>query len=510
MEMPKATTRWRGEIESFYHVLKRELDKGTSPDSTVGVKIKDGETRLIFSDPNLADHHKPLASAHRAHQAEQSGTKALIMSLSRACVGELGKNWSFNPLRKPLERLDNLGGQPGPVSLGELCEVMRTAIDSPHWHDDPTIPAAKQDTKRKDQSQDASKQLDDPSGPERKAARERSVQGKPVSKLMVKQLSTAQLATRERRNKTALKLVQDRLPDLIHEVVKDPTKPSEAPKVAALDKLLQLSQQPDVTKKQLKLETEKVVAAAKRKFNPLALNGKQGKALLAEFEQSELYRLVFHANNREHSDVYAKYYASHADTNEVDGIVGVDGADRVDGADGLKSFLSRQAVRYYIDNHGLTVEEAVAIHLYTADAYKAINPQVWARGQLSPDVECTMRLLKSGLPKLPSTQNRKLVRTLDSQFMAPEIMQAMQNPLRYFTNTTPASATKNLKMQFAGGDVKLTIIPAPDTAGVDVYGLSDAPQEEETIFPPGTRFLIQDNPDPKTMTWLELPRTHQK
>lgn len=152
--------------------------------------------------------------------------------------------------------------------------------------------------------------------------------------------------------------------------------------------------------------------------------------------------------------------------------------------------LSRPGATQLMQQHGLTLDEAVALHIYTTDAYTEINNDIREDAENNYDnLPAHIKQLKdnfeSGLAKLPSAagtsyRGAKLPARVGNLYQPNETIKA--------TGLFSSSADSN--SEFPDANYSITITLKQGSAGKNITAFSNNPREQEIAFPTGTQFVV--------------------
>jgi hypothetical protein len=162
------------------------------------------------------------------------------------------------------------------------------------------------------------------------------------------------------------------------------------------------------------------------------------------------------------------------------------------------SILGNSRAVLAMKEHGLSLSEAVSIHIYTTEAYKEINAELRLK-TVRPDTDAIVEQCKSGMAKLPSHQD--LVSRLVN--LPPEALadHAEGEVMTYqaFTSTSMILSGAN---DFHGNVFMVMQPKDPGSGGKDVSMFSRYGNEREVLFPPGAQFKIlkRTEPDPSVVS----------
>lgn len=135
--------------------------------------------------------------------------------------------------------------------------------------------------------------------------------------------------------------------------------------------------------------------------------------------------------------------------------------------------------------HGVTLEEAVAISMYTSQAYVNINDQI-RTGNETPEITQLREKFTSGLAKLPSFEG-----TVYRGSHLPKEVGLQHQEGSTITATGIYSTTFDEDQKFPNINYDIVIEVKQDSGGKDISMFSDKPHEMEVAFPPGTQFHVE-------------------
>lgn len=151
-----------------------------------------------------------------------------------------------------------------------------------------------------------------------------------------------------------------------------------------------------------------------------------------------------------------------------------------------------------IDQLGLSLGEALAVSEYTSGAYRDINgmllriPNDKRTAQREKDCNIIIEVLKQSIDKLTEWRTWPTTRGESTRFRGwdAQFKQGNTFRLKAFWSTGSGFVFE--------GPIQLTITgKASKSAGKNVAGLSQHPNENEILFPPGTQFKVTKREDGK-------------
>ncbi|MBT9288295.1 ADP-ribosyltransferase [Prosthecodimorpha staleyi] len=171
---------------------------------------------------------------------------------------------------------------------------------------------------------------------------------------------------------------------------------------------------------------------------------------------------------------------------------------------GMKTILSRPECVSLMKEHGLTLGEAVGIFMYTTGDYTPINNQLRS-GEMTDDVRALNKEIVSGMAKLPSYEGPSLTRLTDLPKHIADDYQAGNTvePGGYSSTSTITTGA----MDFLGGEFLMRIAVKEGSGGKDVQAFSNKQDENEILFPPGTKFKVlkRAEPEPDPYAIMGMP-----
>jgi hypothetical protein len=159
--------------------------------------------------------------------------------------------------------------------------------------------------------------------------------------------------------------------------------------------------------------------------------------------------------------------------------------------DSAEILLDRPEAVQAMQDHGVTLEEAVAVHTYTTQAFYGINKQIREHmadpqnAEMTPEVAQLKDKFESGLAKLPSFEG-----TLYRGARLPEKVGLEYRVGNTITTTGLYSTTSDPEEAFRLVNYKIEIESKPDSGGKDISMFSEKPWEAEVAFPTGTQFEV--------------------
>lgn len=150
--------------------------------------------------------------------------------------------------------------------------------------------------------------------------------------------------------------------------------------------------------------------------------------------------------------------------------------------------LDRPTATKAMARHGVSLEEAVAIYMYTTDAYKDINPALWGGKAMTDDIQGCVDLIRSGLDKLPSAHGQDGRVKHGCHTMPDDVMLKYQVGSR-ISEDACYSTSDSIPLDFKG-HVEFIIVTKDGSAGKAVDMFSRSPGEAEILFPPGSSFDV--------------------
>lgn len=158
----------------------------------------------------------------------------------------------------------------------------------------------------------------------------------------------------------------------------------------------------------------------------------------------------------------------------------------------LTSPLSVAGMKEY----GVTLDEAVAISMYTSQAYVSINDGI--RGNTGkPEIDALAAAFKSGLAKLPSFDGNPTEgpdgNTYHQCWRGAKLPESVAD--HYLEGATVGdpgimSSTFKQTEKFPGCNFDIVLLLKPGSEGKDISMFSDKPTECEVAFPPGVDFQV--------------------
>lgn len=149
-----------------------------------------------------------------------------------------------------------------------------------------------------------------------------------------------------------------------------------------------------------------------------------------------------------------------------------------------RSLLETPEAVKAMQTHGVTLGEAVAISMYTSQAYVEINGQIRS-GNETPEVTQLKEAFISGLDKLPSFEG-----TVYRGSHLPKDVGLQHQEGNVVTATGIYSTTQSSDQAFPNANYSITIAVKEGSGGKDIAMFSDKPTEQEVAFPPGTQFRV--------------------
>jgi hypothetical protein len=158
----------------------------------------------------------------------------------------------------------------------------------------------------------------------------------------------------------------------------------------------------------------------------------------------------------------------------------------------ISHFLDRDVVRKNREKYGVTEEESAAIHLYTSCAFDVLNPDLRSENP-SPQARHVAKLVISAFGKLQAPPTQAVHRKINLAKM-PEDVQKIMTGLHGIYDERAFLSTFRLGDYPGDHDTDFQIILSYNTSGrsVDEYSNVTSGRENELLFPPGTRFQVQD------------------
>ncbi len=149
-----------------------------------------------------------------------------------------------------------------------------------------------------------------------------------------------------------------------------------------------------------------------------------------------------------------------------------------------RSLLDTPGAVAAMEQHGVTLGEAVAISMYTSQAYVEINGQIRS-GNETQEITALKEAFVSGLDKLPSFEG-----TVYRGAHLPKDVGLQHQEGSVVTATGIYSTTASSNEVFPNINYDITIEVKADSGGKDIAMFSDKPTEQEVAFPPGTQFRV--------------------
>ena len=159
--------------------------------------------------------------------------------------------------------------------------------------------------------------------------------------------------------------------------------------------------------------------------------------------------------------------------------------------DSAEVMLNRPEAVEAMQDHGVTLEEAVALHTYTTQAFYGINRQIREHMadpqnvEMTPEVAELKEKFESGLAKLPSFEG-----TLYRGAKLPENVGLEHQVGNTITTTGLYSTTADPDQEFRDINYSIEIQVKADSGGKDISMFSNIPEEAEVAFPTGTQFQV--------------------
>ena len=151
--------------------------------------------------------------------------------------------------------------------------------------------------------------------------------------------------------------------------------------------------------------------------------------------------------------------------------------------------LSRPGATQLMAEHNITLDEAVALHIYTTDAYLGINNEIREDAPDYNNLPTHIKQLKdnfeSALSKLPSAEG-----TSYRGAKLPARVGNTYQPEATITATGLFSSSADSNRKFPDANFSITITLKEGSAGKDISAFSSNQDEQEIAFPTGTQFVV--------------------
>lgn len=136
----------------------------------------------------------------------------------------------------------------------------------------------------------------------------------------------------------------------------------------------------------------------------------------------------------------------------------------------------------------LTAEEAAAIRSYTGDTYRELNADLRAGKYASdPYLQAYVDAAQHGLAKMP----KYVGRSIRGMGVGPDALERVLSTYRkgaIVEDSAFVSSSSSEHAAFSGN----VVLQINGKTGVDVSAFSKSPKEQEVLFMPGTRFMVDE------------------
>lgn len=211
--------------------------------------------------------------------------------------------------------------------------------------------------------------------------------------------------------------------------------------------------------------------AAAAKATPGVFTSAEKRQMLADFRQSPTYQAVN----------------------------GGDALNKGNLESGAEKLLASPAALRSMKDNGLNLTEAVSIFMYTTGDYSGINAQMRS-GRLTPDVREVSDQCISGMAKLPAHDDT-VTRLVNLPTRIAD--QHQEGATLEYEGFTSTSMKPNGDETFHG-NMFMMLEPKPGSSGKDVSIFSNLPDEQEVLFPPGTKFQVLERTEPKDASPMDM------
>lgn len=145
--------------------------------------------------------------------------------------------------------------------------------------------------------------------------------------------------------------------------------------------------------------------------------------------------------------------------------------------------------------YGVTLDEVVAISMYTSNAFNEVNDAL-RNGVQDPAMQGLATAFTNGLAKLPSFDGNPVQTPQGTRYECYRGAKLPQNigNLHQIGNQVNdpgiMSSSYDKSEEFSGCNYSMTLLLKPGSEGKDISMFSDKPTECEVAFPPGVQFQV--------------------
>lgn len=211
--------------------------------------------------------------------------------------------------------------------------------------------------------------------------------------------------------------------------------------------------------------------AAAAKSTPGVFTSAEKRQMLAEFRQSPTFQAV----------------------------QGGDALKKENLETGAEKILSSPIALKAMKDNNLTLTEAVSIFMYTTGDYSSINAQL-RTDHVSADVRAVSDQCISGMAKLPAHDDT-VTRLVN---LPPRIADQHQEGATIEYEAFTSTSMKPNGDETFNGNMFMLLEPKVGSSGKDVSVFSNLPDEQEVLFPPGTKFQVLERTEPKDASPMDV------